>query len=116
AGETPQGKWGVGHGHTLYGELVKVPLLIVPAGSQFARHDNALVSVADVFTTALALAAVQPPSSSPSRNLLLADAQPRPSVLSESIAYGSPRFAVTTPTLRAIRTLPGRLSVFDRRA
>ncbi len=111
AGEKPHGQWGIGHGHTLYAELVHVPLLVVEAGGAAGQQD-VVVSAADVFSTVLGLARVAPPAATASRDLRHDTAAPH--VVSESTAYGPARWAVTTSSLRAIRTAPDRLVVFDR--
>ncbi|MEE8410359.1 MAG: sulfatase [Myxococcota bacterium] len=120
AGVTPRGIWGIGHGHTLYAELIHVPFLVVRAGGHAAVRSDALVSITDVFPTVLGLAGV--PASTTGRGQDLSrvvdsDWQgTRRVVTSASIAYGPPRRSVTTAGLRAIHTDPDNLVVFDRRA
>ena len=59
-------RWGVDHGHTMYDELVHVPLLIVPpsrgGGSPATLRSPALVSVADVYATVLGFAGAPLPA------------------------------------------------------
>ncbi len=115
-------RWGVDHGHTLYQEITHVPLLLVPPArsneSPATLRSHALVSVADVFATALGVAGAPVPTDSPSRDLTWAlTGMPglgREHVVSETTLYGPQRWAVTTARLRAIDTEGGKLVVFDR--
>lgn len=52
-----------GHGHTLYEELIRVPLLISYPGQQKRRDVRAKVSLIDIAPTLLDMAGVVPPSS-----------------------------------------------------
>ena len=116
-----RGPRGHGHGHTLYAELTRVPLLVVPTGGLDApRRSARLASVRDVFATLLALAEVPRPAASRSLDLLRLLRDPAPSawrswVLSETTLYGPDRAAVTTPELRALRTARRGVLVFDRK-
>ncbi len=114
-------RWGVDHGHTLYQELVHVPLLYVPpggAGRRAGGHEEALVSTTDVFATVLSLTGTPQPSQSAARDLGWAlegrAGLARPLAVSEGTLYGPDRLAVTTPQLRAIHTEPEHVVVFDR--
>ena len=82
AGEKSRDTWGVGHGHTLYQELLRVPLLVVPAvitgKGRAVATEASLVAVSDVFATVLGLAGVQASSASSSRDLLRSVPPPSP--------------------------------------
>ena len=111
-----RGPLGYGHGHTLYGELVRVPLLVVPPGATREPTRSArLASVRDAFATLLGMAGLQAPTSTTSRDLLAGGAG-HPLVVSDTTLYGPEGFSVSTPELRAIVSGAGPTRVFDRRA
>ncbi|MBI5511850.1 MAG: sulfatase [Deltaproteobacteria bacterium] len=118
ADERPRDIWGVGHGHTLYQELLQVPLLVVPP--RFGRtatpeRVEALASIRDVFATVLSLCGTPPPPTSTSRALWpLVPGAAASEVVSASIAYGPARRSVSTAALKAIWTAPDKVAVFDR--
>ncbi|MBI3178753.1 MAG: sulfatase-like hydrolase/transferase [Deltaproteobacteria bacterium] len=116
-------RWGVDHGHTLYEELVHVPLLLVPplaAEAPPQARSEALVSIADVFATVLGLAGAGAAGRGTAHDLSTILSRPlwtdREYALSETTLYGPDRVAVTTPELRAIFTEPNETVVFDRLA
>ena len=118
------------HGHTLYEEIVHVPLQIrapalIPAGIRLQTP----VSLIDLAPTLLALAGLPPGSNMRGQNMasaLRAGAEPemRP-LLSEAVRYGPPRYAWRENDLKVILTpdpavvnsfssvIPGRLEIFD---
>lgn len=116
-----RGPRGYGHGHTLYAELVRVPLLAVPPGGLASpRRSPKLASVQDVFATLLGMAGVAAPTASRAENVLRLLREPEPRawrrhVLSETTRTGPDRSAVTTSALRAVRTEGHGVEVFDRR-
>jgi len=107
-----------GHRHTLYDELTRVPLLIVPPRGGSAVADVATqVSLSDLMPTALDYAGVTPPASSDGRTLRTAiEGQPladRPALSSlyfpSKSANGAQRHrflhTLRTPTEKLSRTL-----------
>ena len=50
----PRGMWGVGHGHTMYQELLRVPVLLAGPGVPRGRVDHCPASLADLAPTLLA--------------------------------------------------------------
>jgi arylsulfatase A-like enzyme len=50
----PRGMWGVGHGHTMYQELLRVPVILAGPGVPEGRVDHCPASLADVVPTVLA--------------------------------------------------------------
>ena len=118
------------HGHTLYEEIVHVPLLmrapsLVPAGIRLQTP----VSLIDLAPTLLALAGLPPRASMHGQNMaaaLEAGAEPemRP-LLSEAVRYGPPRYAWRQDALKVILTpapatidefssvIPKRVEIFD---
>lgn len=53
-GDDPRGIWGIGHGHTMYQELLRVPLILTGPGVEPGRRVRCPVSLVDLFATALA--------------------------------------------------------------
>jgi arylsulfatase A-like enzyme len=96
------------HGHALYGELIRVPLLIRAPGIVPQRIDSTVQHV-DLFRTLLAAAESEPPPGS--RGLdLRAPVPPARPVLSEDCLYGPPRAALTQDDLRLIVNLDTRVA------
>ena len=94
-GGDPRGVWGIGHGHTLYQELLHVPLLVAGPGWDEGRRVPCRVSLLDVAPTVLA--ALGLPGRPAMRGASLAGAIggpddagacPRSAVAAESTAYG----------------------------
>ena len=106
------------HAHTLYQELLHVPLLLRgPSALGTPRRIAARVSLLDVVPTALELLGVPPPPELAGRSLrpLLAGAQlaPRPA-FAEGFAFDARLQAVLDGELKAIRDLTsGRVALFD---
>lgn len=118
------------HGHTLYEEIVHVPLFmsapgLLPAGIRVRTP----VSLIDLAPTLLGLAGLPPRRSMRGQNMagaLRAGNEPemRP-LLSEAVRYGPPRYAWRNHGLKVILTpdpapidesssvIPGRLEIFD---
>jgi len=122
AGDTNRGIWGIGHGHTLYGEILEVPLLLVPPRGTpgVPRRVPGLVAIDDVFPTLHGVGGAALSPGQAERNLARALGPDwgsgRESVASGALLYGPARRAVTTPGWRAVWTAPDRVQVFDRRA
>jgi len=118
------------HGHTLYEEIVHVPLLmrapsLVPAGIRLQTP----VSLIDLAPTLLALAGLPPRASMRGQNMAAAleageEPEMRP-LLSEAVRYGPPRYAWRQDALKVILTpapatidefswvIPKRVEIFD---
>ncbi|MCZ6833744.1 MAG: sulfatase-like hydrolase/transferase [Acidobacteria bacterium] len=118
------------HGHTLYEEVVHVPLLmrapgLIPAGIRVRTP----ISLIDLAPTLLGLAGLPPRRSMRGQNMadaLRAGNEPemRP-LLSEAVRYGPPRYAWREDGLKVILTpdpapideissvVPDRLEIFD---
>jgi len=52
--DDPRGLWGIGHGHTLFEELLHVPLIVVGPGYPEGIELDCPVSLLDLYPTALA--------------------------------------------------------------
>jgi arylsulfatase A-like enzyme len=104
---------GMGHGYTLYDELLRVPLLFsvagLPAGLPAGRTVAGPVSLVDVMPTILALAGIEPPSGLQGRSLaaVLRDpALPLPEVpLFAEARLREPLLAARTAGWKAIQPL-----------
>jgi len=96
------------HGHALYGELIRVPLLLRVPGLPGIRESR-LVQHADLFQTLLALAGVPAPPEAHGDDLRALPAGPR-AVLSEDCLYGPPRIALTQGRQRLIVNLSSRVA------
>ena len=113
AGDTPA------HGHSLYEEILHVPLLVrapgrVPAGCRIRTP----VSLLDLAPTLLDLSGLPPEPSFAGHSLaeaVLACAEPQPSaVLAEGIRYGDERFSRREADLKAIVTpTPPGVELYD---
>ncbi len=101
-----------GHGHALYGELVRVPLLIRPPGGlPENRHLDLLTSHADLYDTAIDLLGIDLPRTGRDRVSLapwltrdLPETPPRSRALALIGAnqHGPEQRALRTPTLKLI--------------
>jgi arylsulfatase A-like enzyme len=100
------------HGHALYGELIRVPLLLRAPGLASGREAR-LVQHADLFQTLLALGGVPAPAEAHGHDLRQLPVEERP-VLSEDCLYGPPRIALTQGELRLIVNLDSKVAnVFE---
>ncbi len=91
----------VEHGHTLYSELTRVPLVLHAPGVSGGRVDT-LVQHVDVFATILRLAGVDLPPGARGTDLrdLVRGESPARVSLSENVLYGPPRVSLVTETHR----------------
>jgi arylsulfatase A-like enzyme len=106
------------HAHTLYQELLHVPLIVrVPALAQRARRIAQRVSLVDVAPTALELLALPVPSGLRGRSLvplLRGDAMPTRPVFAEGFAFDAKLQAVIDGDWKLIRDLgAGKLALYD---
>jgi len=102
-------RWSPGHGHTLYQELLHVPLIVrapgfVPAGARIRTP----VSLLDVAPTLLEMTGLPPEPDHRGRSLdttLRSGREPEPKpVWSESVEFGPDRFALREGDRKMIRT------------
>jgi len=93
---------GFEHGHTLYDELLHVPLILVSPNEKQARRDQRLVSLMDVAPTVLELAGIAAPPPFLGRSLLAADDGAERIVLSENLLYGSPATSLRSQSLKYV--------------
>jgi arylsulfatase A-like enzyme len=111
------------HSHTLYQELLHVPLLVrVPAWRERAHRIAARVSMLDLLPTLLELLDVPPPSDLRGRSLVPLMREPgrapEPApLLSEGYPFGLNQQSLVAGRFKLIRTLPtGRVELYDLEA
>lgn len=93
---------GYGHGHTMFDEVIRVPLLLRPAGGGPARVDDRLARLVDVAPTALALAGVECDEPPAFRGHDLADGTAAPSTYGEAVLYGPEQKYLRTPRWKLV--------------
>jgi len=106
------------HSHTLYRELLHVPLLVrVPAWRNRARRVPEPVSMLDVLPTLLELLGVPAPDSARGRSLvprMRGEALPEEPIVSEGYPYGRSLQSVSVGGFKLIRSLEtGRSELYD---
>jgi len=82
----PRGYYGVGHGHSVFNEILEIPLLISAPGIP-NRQSNHLVSLVDIMPTVLDLLEVRHELKFDGQNILDKQEPGRP-LLSEASGYG----------------------------
>ena len=95
------------HGHALWGELIRVPLLLRAPG-QVGQRVHQLVQHSDLFLTLLATAGVAAPAGVRGVDLQAGPPPAQRQVLSEDCLYGPPRVALTEGDHRLIINLTTR--------
>lgn len=105
--DDPRGIWGIGHGHSMYQELLRVPL-IIHRGDRPAQATVACpASLLDIAPTALALLGVDAPETMQGRDLTgLLDGSgdcPRRALVAESPAYGPDSAALVVWPMKLVR-------------
>lgn len=106
-GEEFQDHGGFEHGHTLYDELLRIPLVLAVPGEPPARVSEP-VSLVDVAPTLLELLGVAAVDRGPGVSLLRPPAAGERTLVAEDLLYGKPR--------RAAIRWPWKLEVGDGRA
>jgi len=122
-GGDPRGFWGVGHGHSMYEELLRVPLIFAGPGVAGSRRVPCAVRQVDVVPTALELLGLASPSGLRGRSLaslLRRGATPEGCVetplIAESPAYGPDSQAVIWRGRKLVARSDGVEILFDLRA
>lgn len=106
--DDPRGIWGIGHGHTMYQELLHVPLVFAGPGVAAGARSPCPVDLLDLVPTALARLGLPPLPGARGRDLspLLAGDHPpcaaRP-LLAEAPAYGPDSFALRLGRFKLVR-------------
>lgn len=106
--DDPRGHWGIGHGHTMFQELLRVPLIAVGPRVEPDRRIECAISLADVFPTALSALGVSTPAALDGRDYastLSGSKMPCPSrpLVSQAPAYGPESSAIRIGRFKLIR-------------
>ena len=105
-GDDPRALWGIGHGHSMYQEVLHVPMIVAGRGVARGRRDDCPASLADVAPTVLARLAVPHEGELDGRVLPLRRAESGPCrsrpIWSEAPAYGPESVAVRIGTTKLI--------------
>lgn len=113
----PRGIWGIGHGHSMYQELLRVPLILAGGGVPAGKRVDCPVSHVDVFPTVLALLGVESPDAVDGTMLLLerfgaGNCRPR-ALWSEAPAYGPDSVALRVGQTKLIWRADRGTELFD---
>jgi arylsulfatase len=103
---------GVEHGRTLYDEVLRVPLVVVPAGGVQRAVRAEMSTVVDVAPTLLALAGVEE-SGWAGRSLLAAANETPPALALGNLLFGEEWSGVRTPGLKYMRSEHGEERLYD---
>jgi arylsulfatase A-like enzyme len=111
--DDPRRIWGVGHGHTLFDELLRIPLIVRGRGFTPGEVSDCDVSLLDIVPTVAAAVGLEPPPGARGSALINSTRAPRPAcrrpMLASELAYG--------PKSHSLRIGELKLSVRgDRRA
>lgn len=111
--------WGVGHGHTMYEELLHVPLVLRGPGFREGRRSGCAATLLDLFPTALASLGLPPSPAARGADLFASlaseaagDCGERPLFASQP-AYGRERRAVRVGRWKRIETTGAPPLLFD---
>ena len=120
AAQDPRGLWGIGHGHSMYQELLWIPLVVRGPGVLPGRRVACPAQLVDIVPTALAALGLTLPSGLRGTSLtpFLSGSpqpptcEPRPS-LAESPAYGPDTKSLTFGRFKLVRRYDGLVQLFD---
>jgi arylsulfatase A-like enzyme len=102
-GEELFDRGGFGHGHSLYAELLRVPLLVKwPAGTEADDRISGLVGLIDLEPTLLQVAGIASPEGSEGSAWPRRESAGRAEVYSEGVLYGREHTALTTRGYKVI--------------
>ncbi|MCC6159719.1 MAG: sulfatase [Deltaproteobacteria bacterium] len=105
------------HGHALYDEQIRVPLIIVKPGQTEGRRDARTVALVDVAPTLMRALGFTPPDSFVGRDLFAESGFADRPVLSENILVGPHRSSLRTAEMKYIFPLgDGAEEIFDPRS
>jgi arylsulfatase A-like enzyme len=116
-GADPRGYYGAGHGHALYDELLRVPLLVWSPGER-PRHDASPVSLVDVAPTARERLGLPVVRGLDGRPLPIGGGSPADrDIFASGIAYGPEQAAVVKAGRKEIAiSCPDQTLLFDVRS
>ncbi len=119
--DDPRKLWGIGHGHSMYQELLRVPLLFVGPGIEPGRRDPCPASILDIAPTLLARAGLPPLPHQQGIDLgerlagLGSDCRPRARIAA-SPAYGPNSAAILLDGWKAVEAFGRPPELFDLRS
>ena len=112
--DDPRGVSGVGHGHSLFQEVLHVPLILAGPGLPEGEVVAGPVGLVDVFPTLLELVGIEIPAHLSGRALTRPGGpRTRSVIVSESSAYGAARVAVLDYPLKYIHSHGEQDLLFD---
>lgn len=116
--DDPRGIWGIGHGHSMYQELLHVPLLIAGPGARRGASSDCPVALTDVVPTVLARLGVPPAPHAAGLDLsgfLAGSARgcPQRPLLAEAPAYGPDSFALRMGHWKLVRRGDDLVQLYD---
>lgn len=108
-GTDPRGYYGIGHGQSLYQELLSVVLILAGGDLPSGRVVRGPVGLRDLAPTILDVMGIPPAKAMEGKSLLpvVAAGTSEDEVFSESIAYGHEKKALRRGRWKYIRSLPG---------
>jgi arylsulfatase A-like enzyme len=118
-GGDPRGKYGFGHGHSMFEELLRVPLILFGPGIPKGVRATCEVGHRDLLPTLLPLLGITPPSELKGRNLLdlgkdvLEQGCESVPLIAESTGYGPESKAVTWRQRKLITRADGIRLLYD---
>jgi arylsulfatase A-like enzyme len=118
-GGDPRGIYGIGHGHSMFEELLRIPLVFAGPGVHGGLVVNEPISLLDVAPTILGFLKVDPPAGMRGTNLrqmLGGDTESRPPsymIYAESPAYGPDSWTLIEGGWKLIERDDGVILLFD---
>ncbi len=100
--DDPRGIWGIGHGHTLFEEILAIPLVVVGGGFPAGKESDCAASLLDLAPTLFAAARLDPAPGWRGTDLekLASGGCPERILAAESLAYGPMSQALLTGRLK----------------
>lgn len=122
-GSDPRGIWGIGHGHSLYDEQLRVPLVIWGETLARGRTVDCPIGQIDIAPTVLELLAVPIPEdfAGTSRKDLVTDKSwsgkcpPEKPLIADALAWGLETRAVVRGGWKLIARIDGSMELYDLR-
>lgn len=118
-GGDPRGFYGIGHGHSMFQELLRVPLVFFGPGVQAGIVEGAPISLLDIAPTLLGFLGVDKPDvmrGVDRRKLVVGQSREiseTTDIFAESPAYGPDSWAVISDGWKLIERVDGVVLLFD---
>lgn len=103
--DDPRGIWGIGHGQTLFDEILDVPLIVVGSGFAAGARSDCPASLLDIAPTLFGAARLEGAASWRGTDLRALAGAPCPQrpIAAESLAYGPPSRALVVGRLKLMQ-------------